>query len=108
MPDPWNYDRTAGDDHDDDPSLRGALEQIARFTSPSQLGSNYFVHSIASAALDRLSAVPVDDRERVPEGWRVEWRQFAEVVGAADGGVRYHDIPHLVPVSHSVDPEEKP
>ena len=31
------------------------------------------------AIIDRLSAAPVDDRERVPEGWRVEWTPTPEL-----------------------------
>ena len=64
----------------------------------------------------RLSAAPVDDRERVPEGWRVEWIEcrhyrpeeshpvprLIEIVPSCEGHRR------LVPVSPSVDPEEKP
>ena len=58
--------------------------------------------AIVLAALDRLSAAPVDDRERVPEGWRVEWR------GAWTFKEPGPPRPVLVPVSPSVDPEEKP
>ena len=50
------------------------------------------------AEVDRLSAAP-DDRERVPEGWRVEWYQPLYTKPLR---------PRLVPVSPSVDPEEGP
>ena len=52
------------------------------------------------AIIDRLSAAPVDDRERVPEGWRVEWR------GAWTFKEPGPPRPVLVPVSPSVDPED--
>ena len=58
------------------------------------------------AIIDRLSAAPVDDR--VPAGWRVEWRT-EEPHGPGEGP---REIPYLVripmAVSPSVDPEEKP
>ena len=52
------------------------------------------------AIVDRLSAAPVDDRERVPEGWRVE-----PIFGF---GTKTRVGYRLVPVSPSVDPEEEP
>ena len=70
------------------------------------------------AALDRLSAAPVDDRERVPEGWRVEemspalacrcshdhWSSCTTGQGCTCiTRTNYR----LVPVSPSVDPEEE-
>lgn len=55
---------------------------------------------------DRLSAAPVDDRERVPEGWRVEWLiEEPEGPGCGPRSIPYLDqIP--MAVSPSVDPEE--
>ena len=65
---------------------------------------------------DRLSAAPVDDRERVdkwrtvPDGWEVRFDHDCE-------GTCWENVPasacpdrkpFLVPVSPSVDPEEKP
>ena len=56
-------------------------------------------------------AAPVDDRERVPEGWRVGTKTISD----ADGTVLWSfptliqnvEPPVLVPVSPSVDPKEE-
>ncbi len=44
------------------------------------------------------------DRERVPEGWRVKWEPF--VCGWCNSSHDHGEVPRLVPVSPSVDPEE--
>lgn len=42
-------------------------------------------------------SAPVDDRERVPEGWRVEWTMDPLHFG--------YEVPSLVPVSPSAEDE---
>ena len=50
---------------------------------------------------------PVDDRERVPEGWRVEWL-VEEPEGPGCGPRRIPYLDQIPAVSPSVDPEEEP
>lgn len=49
-----------------------------------------------------------EDRQRVPEGWRVEWVQkpVPDTSGFISLNGQWEDVPMLVPVSPSVDPEE--
>lgn len=56
-------------------------------------------------ALARAAAAPVDDRERVPEGWRVEWL-VEEPEGPGCGPRRIPYLDQIPAVSPSVDPEE--
>ena len=63
---------------------------------PAPVGLTASVPLIGTGA-GEVETAPAGDRERVPEGWRVEWTQASHESFA---------MPRLVPVSASVDPEE--